>query len=327
MSTVLIAVLTAVALTASSAVGLAPAAAQPSALPAPAWQIGDEWTYRWESPRGKGTFTWVVNRVEALGGVEYYVVKGGGREIYWRKSDLAFHLTTLDTATEERAIPPRRNYVWPLVPGQSWDDTYTRERPLERQSEELTIASRVEGAEAVSVPGGTFQALKVTHRNARTGAITSEWWYAPEVKSFVRQRIRYPYGIMERVLAAFRLGGAPAPTAASPPPVSGPPPLDPKATIARGEFTHRVTYRVTGTAGEASITYRNEKGGTQQSLGRIPWELTFDARAANFLYVSAQNRGASGSVSCDILVDGMSRTTATSTGAYVVAECSEAAGN
>jgi len=85
-----------------------------------------------------------------------------------------------------------------------------------------------------------------------------------------------------------------------------------------------VTYRVTGTATEARITYRNERGGTQQTAARVPWELSLEARAGNFLYVSAQNQGASGSVGCDILVDGEVRTTATSTGAYVVAECSEA---
>lgn len=83
-------------------------------------------------------------------------------------------------------------------------------------------------------------------------------------------------------------------------------------------------YRVTGSAREASITYRNAKGGTQQTAGRIPWEVTFDSRAGTFLYVSAQNQGASGSVSCDIVVNGEVKTTATSTGAYVVAECSEA---
>jgi len=36
----------------------------------PAWAIGDEWSYRWEGPRGKGTFVWVVDRFEVAEGIE-----------------------------------------------------------------------------------------------------------------------------------------------------------------------------------------------------------------------------------------------------------------
>ena len=94
--------------------GLAASAAAQAPPPlgradAPVWNVGDEWTYRWESPRGKGTFSWVVVREEVMGGVGFYVIKGEGREIYWRKSDLGFHLQTLEGNTEERATPPQRD--------------------------------------------------------------------------------------------------------------------------------------------------------------------------------------------------------------------------
>ena len=45
---------------------------------APVWRPGYEWEYRWESPRGKGTFVWSVNRTEIVDGTEFYVVKAGG---------------------------------------------------------------------------------------------------------------------------------------------------------------------------------------------------------------------------------------------------------
>jgi hypothetical protein len=180
--------------------------------------------------------------------------------------------------------------------------------------------------------------------------VVGEWWYAPAVKSFVRQRVReFNVGWVERELVAFKLAGgvaaaggastpSPAPAASrptAPKPSTSPPagqtPAAPTTAAtptppggARAEFAHKVVYRVSGTAAEASITYRNAKGGTQQTAGRMPWELTFDSRAGNFLYVSAQNQGASGSVSCDIMVDGVVKTSASSTGAYVIAECSEA---
>jgi hypothetical protein len=85
-----------------------------------------------------------------------------------------------------------------------------------------------------------------------------------------------------------------------------------------------VTYRVTGTATEAALTYRNGNGGTEQKDVSIPWEMTFDLRGTSPLYISAQNRTTAGSVTCEILFDGVSRTNATSSGAHVVASCSEA---
>ena len=40
---------------------------------APVWMIGDRWAFRWESPRGSGTFVWAVNRVQTVDGFECYV--------------------------------------------------------------------------------------------------------------------------------------------------------------------------------------------------------------------------------------------------------------
>jgi hypothetical protein len=50
---------------------------------APEWRVGDEWTYRWESPRGKGTFVRRVIRIERIGGIEFYVTRSGQYETYW----------------------------------------------------------------------------------------------------------------------------------------------------------------------------------------------------------------------------------------------------
>jgi hypothetical protein len=110
------------------------------------------------------------------------------------------------------------------------------------------------------------------------------------------------------------------PPVAAPPPVVAVPPGS-----SRGEFTFKVTYRIKGTAGSAVLTYRNARGGTEQSSVRLPWELSFDAKGGTFLYISAQNESTSGSVTCEILLDDESRTSSTSSGAYVIAECSNAA--
>jgi Mycobacterium membrane protein len=122
------------------------------------------------------------------------------------------------------------------------------------------------------------------------------------------------------------VGAAPAPVGPPPGAPSGPGPQTAVARPgARGEFTVKVTYRVKGTAGAANLTYRNPEGGTVQTSVRLPWEVSFDAKGGTFLSVSAQNQGVSGSVTCEILLDGDSRTTSTSNGAYVIAECSNSA--
>jgi hypothetical protein len=115
-------------------------------------------------------------------------------------------------------------------------------------------------------------------------------------------------------------------TSPAPPPVTTPPPIAAAPPgSSRGEFTFKVTYRVKGTAGTAVLTYRNARGGTEQSSEHLPWELSFDAKGGLFLYVSAQNEGTTGSVTCEILLDDETRTSSTSSGAYVIAECSNAA--
>ena len=58
----------------------------------PTWRVGDEWSYRWSSPRGSGTFVWVFDRFETVEGIESAVVKSGERELFYRRDDGALHL-------------------------------------------------------------------------------------------------------------------------------------------------------------------------------------------------------------------------------------------
>jgi len=94
---------------------------------------------------------------------------------------------------------------------------------------------------------------------------------------------------------------------------------------------HEVVYEVTGTASSVSITYQNESGGTaqQDSIG-LPMTnkagqsgMHFKMDDGAFMYISAQNEGSTGSVTCTIKVDGKTVKTTTSQGAYVIATCSD----
>jgi hypothetical protein len=170
----------------------------------PVWKPGYEWGFRWESPQGKGTFVWTVNREEIVDGMAYYVVTAGRqREMYWQKADLAFYLDKVRGQVERRYIPPQHRYMWPLTPGKTWEDTFIEELPLDHQTIELALRCQVETEETLTVPAGTFRAFKIVCRHP--GAIGSEIWYAPEVKQWIRDREPSAYGIRERELISFKL--------------------------------------------------------------------------------------------------------------------------
>jgi hypothetical protein len=82
----------------------------------------------------------------------------------------------------------------------------------------------------------------------------------------------------------------------------------------------RVEYEITGTASTVSVTLNNATGGTEHfSNVSVPHTFTFENYRDWFFSVSAQNDGASGSVTVTIYIDGEVVATSTSSGAYVIA--------
>ena len=71
-------------------------------------------------------------------------------------------------------------------------------------------------------------------------------------------------------------------------PVAPPPPLPPGV--------HRVEYAISGAAGVVGLTYRNASGGTEQNDVGLPASMSFYAASGQFVYLSAQNKTASGDV-------------------------------
>jgi hypothetical protein len=172
---------------------------------APTWKPGDEWAFSYDSPSGKGTYVWAVDREEAVAGVPHYVIRAGTREIFYRKSDLAMTLETVNGAPVLKVAPSRLAYVWPLSVGQTWQQAVHEERPGARQTAEREDVVTVEAEETVTVPAGTFRTLKIVYRNKGTGAIRYEAWYAPELKQLVQLRERLEAGLRTRELIAYKL--------------------------------------------------------------------------------------------------------------------------
>jgi hypothetical protein len=170
----------------------------------PTWTVGDEWSYRWQSPEGKGTFVWVVDRFENTDGIDSVVIKSGSRESFYRREDGALRHSTVNGRVESRYDPPFLSLPFPLEVGKQWHPDFTRERPAAQRTTELLLDCRVEGEESVTVPAGTFRTFHVICNNQRSKLLNFELWYAPEVGNMVKERTRFSYGIRERELAGFK---------------------------------------------------------------------------------------------------------------------------
>jgi hypothetical protein len=170
-----------------------------------AWSIGDEWSYRWESPAGKGTTVWTVIRFEAVEGVDSVVVRSGRREIFYRRSDGAHVLDKVDGGVVLRNVLPAAVIAFPLRAGRPWVLDFRRERPEARQSEDVLMDCHADLPAPVTVPAGTFSASHVTCVRRRTGATAFEVWYSPEVGNNVKEQGAVSSGMLVRELTGFKL--------------------------------------------------------------------------------------------------------------------------
>jgi hypothetical protein len=88
---------------------------------------------------------------------------------------------------------------------------------------------------------------------------------------------------------------------------------------------HTVVYSVSGTATSVSVDYvKDDNLGQAQQDVKVPWHTGVDM--GNNLVgaqLIVQNKGASGSVTCKITDNGKVVSTTTSSGAYVIATCSQ----
>jgi len=139
----------------------------------PPWAIGDEWSYRWESPRGKGTFVRAVNRFETMDGIEWVVMSSGNREIFYRRADGAHYLEKVGGVVEVRNTPPVNMVLFPLAAGKTWNPAYTRELPAARQTEEMLLDCRIDPEQSVTVPAGTFRGFHINCVLQRIGLLRS----------------------------------------------------------------------------------------------------------------------------------------------------------
>lgn len=132
-------------------------------------------------------------------------------------TDDAFNVVTFRSLTQSSSEPivsdkPGIWFAFPLYPGKTWSDKYNWEllgaAPAKGKAEDH---GSVSGWEDVTVPAGTFHALKVVVVSRYYGAggyndeSTLTYWYAPEVRRFVKFDYRDIYdGPLLAELVAYK---------------------------------------------------------------------------------------------------------------------------
>lgn len=82
-----------------------------------------------------------------------------------------------------------------------------------------------------------------------------------------------------------------------------------------------VVYAVDGTADSVFVTVQSATG-TEQAAGRaLPIRLEYTIRSGQFVYISAQNEGDWGDVTCEISIGDRVISRNSATGAYTIATC------
>jgi hypothetical protein len=137
----------------------------------------------WTSGQERGTRTIEVREVKAVNGVQYYVVRNTEAEVdqYWTM-DLRWAASVRESKVEARMVPPEPWFTWPLRVGQQWQHRGEYEQVGGKQRAEDSFV--VVASERVEVPAGAFEALKITRTGA--GGDSDQYWYVPEVRSYVR---------------------------------------------------------------------------------------------------------------------------------------------
>ncbi len=190
----------------------APAAVAPSASGTRLPQAGDAWSYRLSEPkRAPRRYTVKVAAASDIGVLESYALEGGASG-QWAHTDNNY---LVDVGLS--LFSPYLSAFEDLVPGTRLRDVIISERACTGDYQ-CSASARVVGKEKVTVPAGTFEAIKVEIEHLWSPAMGSgaglrlgtggrdlTVWYAPSVKRAVKFSSRLNAGAYPPVESEFDL--------------------------------------------------------------------------------------------------------------------------
>jgi hypothetical protein len=171
----------------------------------PEWKVGYEWQYSWKDQSANGTLAKEIIREESFAGVPSFVLKRGQSEDFYTKDVLGLLGTMSGGRITVKRSAPFQALSWPLEVGKEWSNSYFVERLGEKSSESFELRAVVAKLEQVKVAAGTFDAFKIEIYNARTGTLLNDYWYAAEIKWFVKSRVYNREGVREEELQSFKV--------------------------------------------------------------------------------------------------------------------------
>jgi hypothetical protein len=93
---------------------------------------------------------------------------------------------------------------WPLEAGKEWKTNYVLEQVQEKSSRTIDARIVVANVEEIKLSAGTFETFKIEVYDNYTGKLSSEHWYSPAVKWFVKNRTYLANGVREEELLSFK---------------------------------------------------------------------------------------------------------------------------
>lgn len=203
-----------VAPTGPAAVPAAPQQERITASAPPEWRPGDQWVYTWTSGQTGGTKSVEVLEIREINTVSFYLVKIGEAEQFYTK-DLRWAGSMRDGKVQSRMTPPQPWFVWPLEVGRQWTHRGSYEDATGKSAHNDSFS--VVGTEVVEVPAGRFSTLKVVRQTDSRDS--DQYWYAPEVRFYVKWVGRRGDAQFEEDLREYRPGQRliPGPTPSRPP--------------------------------------------------------------------------------------------------------------
>ncbi|MBI3372713.1 MAG: hypothetical protein HY017_13290 [Betaproteobacteria bacterium] len=184
------------------------AQADPARIEGPGIRVGDTWIFNKLDGSKRSLEEISVNVVKRVDGARIVMESSSldGRSVARIERTVAFNLVRVEGAGfTQTATPFYPNYSFPLYAGKTWNGKVVLTN-TNRPGGETTAAlqGRAIGWEMVTVPAGTFLALKLSVKgdylatgldDTLSGVIEDTLWYAPEVRNAVRYEYRDFVGV------------------------------------------------------------------------------------------------------------------------------------
>jgi hypothetical protein len=184
----------------------APEAGSGLVAEAPAYRVGDRWTYHGDDGFRVKTEWDETHEVTAIGpeGITVRIDAKGGMSVarteLWSAPGQVKVGAVYDNETR-RFSGPMERYDFPLAPGKSWNQWVRNFNEFTKETGEINRYVRVGGWEKVAVPAGSFDAVKMQVLMRLDDGTFWRWpttcnytvWYAPAARAVVRAELDAQY--------------------------------------------------------------------------------------------------------------------------------------